>query len=622
MNKGYMGKILVVDMSRKTIEEESLPEQVTLKKYVGCVGLGMKILFDRIEPEVQPLDPENPLIFMTGPLTGTAVPSPTNWTVVTVNRNFPKAAGTSHSHGFWGVRLKSCGYDGIIIKGAAKKPCYLHVHEGGADLRDATQYWGLDTHDTEDAVKGALKDEHSSVACIGPAGEHMCRGACIANDRNHLASKGGTGAIMGSKKLKAIAVSRGTRKIAIHDREALKEVVRRWKENLPKAYFYSSKDGGITRKYLKVAERGIVAWKNMSAPGEMLKYGRNLVETAKASKVTGRYCYNCLIGCSYDIEIGSGPHKGYRATLTGGGEGTEGAAGLIGVEDGGTAFYLTDIYDRLGLDSSEPGSALALAYECYNRGLISKEDTDGLELEWGNWNAAVELLNKMIKREGFGKVLAEGPQKAAEIIGGDAPKYALHIKGTGYNLHDWRPYWQKLFAQIIATAGPCHHGTGVDGLTAEPDLGYHERQKPFFLEGIVDGVRKTQIKKIWTDCLGICDFVAIGLPKFAQFSAQALSCVTGWDFTPGEAESVGERVINLEKLFSIKRGFTIDDDLNVGQRVMEAPGEGPAKGRTLAPHLKDLLLEYYQAMGWDGEGVPRDETLKKLDLRVEDRGRA
>ena len=443
MNQGYMGKILRVNLANGKIKEESLPEEATLRKFVGCVGLGMKFLFDEVPPKVQPLDPENRLIFMTGPLTGTSVPSSSNWTVVTVNHSVPKAAATSHSHGIWGVRLKLQGYDGIIFQGAAKDPKFLYIHEGGVELRDAKKFWGLDTHDTEDAIKKDIGDKDASVACIGPAGENLCRGACIENDRNHLASKGGVGAVMGSKKLKGIAISRGKHKIAVADRSGLQKLVQAWKEKVPEGYFYSSKDGGITRKYIKIAERGMVAWKNMSCPEEGMKYGQSMVETGTRSKVTPRYCFNCSIGCAYDIEIGTGPHKGYTATLCGGGEGTEGAAGLIGVEEGGTAYYMTDLYDRLGFDSAEPGCAIGLAFECYNKGLISKKDTDGLELTWGNWKAAIELLHKMVKREGFGKILAEGPAKAAEIIGKDAPKYALHIKGTGYNLHDWRPMWQK-----------------------------------------------------------------------------------------------------------------------------------------------------------------------------------
>ncbi len=614
VNKGYMGKILRVDLTAGKIKEESLPEESILRKYIGCVGLGMKFLFDEVPPKIQPLDPENRLIFMTGPLTGTLAPSSSNWTVVTVNHSVSKAAATAHSHGIWGVRLKSHGYDGIIIQGAAKKPAYIYIHGGGAELRDATKFWGLDSHETEDAIAENLRDKAVSVACIGPAGENLCRGACICNDKNHLASKGGVGAVMGSKRLKAIAISRGEKRISLSDSEGLQRVVQAWNEKLPEGYSYSSKGGGITRKYNKLAERGIIAWKNMSCPGEMWKYGQSMVETAGLSKVTPRPCFNCPIGCSYDIGIGTGPQKGYTATLCGGGEGTEGAAGIIGVEDGGTAYYMTDVYDRLGFDSAEPGCAIGLAFECYNKGLISKKETDGLELTWGNWKAAIELLHKMIKREGFGKILAEGPAKAAEIIGKDAPKYALHIKGTGYNLHDWRPMWTKLFCQIIATAGPVHHGSGFDGLLTEPDLGYPTKQKPFYLEGIVDGARKTQMKKIWVDCLGICSFVAQGIPGFVRFGPDTLSCAVGWDFSAKEAELVGERVINLEKIFSVQRGFTIEDDLDVGPRVIEAPTEGPAKGMTFAPHLKKLVTEYYQAMGWDEKGIPTKETLRKLDL--------
>lgn len=290
MNKGYMGKILGVDLTKEKIGEENLPDESTLRKYVGCVGLGVKLLFDKVPRTVQPLDPQNCLIFMTGPLTGTHVPSSSNWTVVSLNHNFSKAAATAHSHGMWGVKLKLSGYDGIIVQGAAKKPVYLSINKGRAELRDATKFQGLDTHDTEDAIKEDLGDKKASVACIGPAGENLCRGACIANDKNHLAAKGGMGAVMGSKRLKAIAVSGGKHKIAVHDRESLERVVQAWKEKLPEAYFYSSKNGGITRKYVKLAERGVVAWKNMSCPEEMMKYGQNMVETARLSRVTPKYC--------------------------------------------------------------------------------------------------------------------------------------------------------------------------------------------------------------------------------------------------------------------------------------------------------------------------------------------
>ncbi len=614
MNKGYMGKILRVDLTKGKIEKENLPEESILRKYVGCVGLGMKYLFNEASPKIQPLDPENPLIFMTGPLTGTIVPSSSNWTVVTRNHSFSKAAATAHSHGVWGVWLKYCGFDGIIFQGAAKKAEYLYIHEGGAELRDATKFWGLDTHDTEEAIKKEIGEKDASVACIGPAGENLCRGACIENDMNHLAAKGGVGAVMGSKKLKAIAISKGKHEIPVSDPKGLQEVVKAWHKRIPEGFFWTLKGGGYSTHPDKIAELGVVAWKNMSRPGEMMKFGQTMAEASKLSKVTPRPCFRCPIGCSYDIEIAIGPKKGYKATLTGGGEGSEAAAALIGVEDKGVGYYMVDLYDRLGFDSSEPGCAISLAYECYNRGIISKEDTDGLELTWGNWKAAVELLHKMVKKEGFGKILAEGPAKAAEIIGKDAPKYALHIKGTGYCLHDWRPFWQKLFTQIIATAGPVHHGTGVDGLMAEPDLGYPTRQKPFYLEGIIDGVRKTQIKKLWIDCMGICDFVALGVPDFSKFGSESLSRVVGWDFSSQEADLVGERVINLEKMFSLQRGFTIEDDLNVGPRVIEAPTEGPAKGMTFAPHLKELIIEYYNAMGWDEKGVPTKETLKRLNL--------
>jgi aldehyde:ferredoxin oxidoreductase len=328
-------------------------------------------------------------------------------------------------------------------------------------------------------------------------------------------------------------------------------------------------------------------------------------------------CFHCPRGCTYATEITNGPYKGVVTTLAGGGENMEGAAGLVGVIEPGSNFYLTDLYDRLGLDSSTIGCAISLAFECYERGLISKKDTDGLELKWGNTDAVVKLLDKIIKREGFGAVLADGPKKAAERIGGDAPKYAVHIKGSGMNMHDWRSAWSVLLAQITAGAGPCWQGAGADAFSPEPDLGYTELSKdPVSAEGKAEAAWKTHCKKLLEDSLGICWFAAWGVPGVMDFERRAIAAAVGWnDFTVEEAYTLGHRVSTAQRLFNMKHGLTIENDLDVSPRLLDAPLAGLAAGKAFGDHLSELIKEYYTLAGWDPQtGKPLPETIKRLGL--------
>lgn len=615
---GYMGKILRVDLSKDVIEEERLPEESELRKYIGCVGLGMKYLYDEVKPNVQPLNPANRLIFMTGPLTGTIIPAASNWSIVTLNYNTGYTAGTAHSHGMWGAFLKFSGFDGIIVQGASKRPVSLHIKDGRAELRDASNIWGKDTHETEDLLMEEIGDKELSIACIGPAGENLCRGALISNDKNHCGAKGGVGAVMGSKKLKAIAIYGKKRSVTLaHPKEVL-DISLNWRSHIfefERNAAVRLKNGGITRSYHTLAEDCRLAGKNMTTTAFGVEYAKNFEELASLSLIRPKACFACPIACAYDITIGGeGPYRGQKFTMGGGGENTEGAAAMIGVLDAGAAFWLTDLYDKLGFDAGT-GCAISFAYECYEKGILTKKDTDGLELKWGNAEAAATLLKKMIKQEGFGKVLAQGPKKAAEIIGGEAPKFAVHVKGTGWNVHDWRVSWQVVLGQAVAGAGPCHQGLGADVVVKEPDIGYEKLSTPFDPKETPKAVVKTQIKKLWEDCIGICWFVALGVPGVTEFSHKALSATVGWDFTLEEALSVGERVINLQRLFNMKRGLSFSHDIDVSPRILEAPPDGKAKGRPIGPHLEKMVKTYYGLMGWDKkDGRPLRKTLKRLGL--------
>lgn len=617
---GYVGRVLRVNLSRKTFREEPLPDEGVLRKYVGGLGLGLRMLYAEVPPSVKPLDPENKLFFMTGPLTGTAVPSSTNYTVVTLSYDTEGLTlASSHSHGFWAARLKFAGFDGLIIEGVSEKPVYLWIENGKAELRDASNYWGKDTHDTEDLIAAEIGKPGISVACIGPAGENMVASGCIENDKHHTAAKGGTGSIMGSKKLKAIAV-RGTGKVPLADAERLRTVARKWRKNLflgnPSAAV-CVRNAGILRNYF-LPEASLLAAKNLTEP-DLIAYAEDMRKAAERFEVKPKACLGCPIACHYEVRITDGPAKGYVATLAGGGENTEGAAAMAGIFEPGTVWMMTDIHDRLGLDSSTPGCTLGLVFECFEKGILTKKDTGGLELTWGNHEAAIKLLNMMVKREGFGNVIADGPRRAAERIGRGAEKLVVHVKGTGYNLHDWRAAWSTLLGQLVAGAGPVWQAPGFDSCQAEPDLGHPALcTDTTSTQGKADDVRVTQIKKIWdSDCLGLCWFGTWGVPEVTYLAPDALEAATGWKgFTREEGFAVGERVINLQRLFNMTRGLTIADDLDVGPRLLEAPLKGAAKGKSIAPYMRLMVEEYYERMGWERRtGKPSAQVFEKLGMK-------
>ncbi|RMF83248.1 MAG: hypothetical protein D6736_21915 [Nitrospinota bacterium] len=625
MTGGYMGKLLRVDLTSQTWTTAPLPEEAVLRQYIGGIGLGMRILLEETSPSVKATDPEAPLLLMTGPLSGTAAPSSANLAVISLNYDTPFAVATGHSHGYWAAYLKHAGYDGIVVTGRSERPVYLWVDDDRVEIRDASHLWGQDTRETERLIKRELGDEEKiSVACIGPAGEAMLHGASIKNDRNHGAAKGSVGAVMGSKRLKAVAV-RGTGEVPLAERSRFLEVCNRWQEAImadpapgegaPSVGKLLS-EAGIMRGYTYVGESHMLAGKNLTDPLWGERYARRMVEAAQNWTITPKESYNCTIKCAYDCRITTGPFAGFTASLCGGGENIEGAAAMIGVEDPGAAVALTDYFDAKGIDSSVAGSLLGMAYELYNKGVLTREETDGLDLSWGNYEAAMTLLDQMCSGEGFGgRVLRRGLKEAAQLIGRGAETCVLHIRGGGINMHDWRPAWSVLLGQIVAGAGVCWQGPGVDAWTTEPDLGYTEFAPGTIPEGKAEAVAKTQIKKLWEDTLGVCWFACWGVKGVLDYASQAIALATGWtDFDREEALTVGERMVNLQRVIAVQRGFTPADEFDISPRLLEAPAAGKAAGRSIQPYLEQMVKEYYRLMGWDETGRPTAATLERLGL--------
>lgn len=611
MISGYMGKILNVDLTTGKITDTDLPHEDVLRKYIGGFGLGIRMLYDMLPPGYSPLDPENPMILLNGPLTGLRLPAANNLTLTTKNADTEFTAGRSHTHGFLGPKLKFAGYDGLIVTGASEKPVYLWVRDGKAEIRDASKLWGKDTHETEDLVKKEVKESGASVAAIGPAGENLCAGALIANDRNHSFSHSGVGTVMGSKKLKAIAIFARERAIPVESKEKLGDIDKRWKGLLDSEWSIKRVlgKGGIARNDYELIQKTLgVSGYNWQK--QIPEFGKGMSQ----HKITSRPCWSCPIGCAYDVEIVSGPHKGYVATLSGGGEAPESVAGLLGITEPGTIFYLTDLYDRLGIEASTGGCTLAMTFEAYEKGLLTRDDTDGLALKWGDAEVAEKLIRKYASREGFGNLLALGLRRAAEMIGGEAPNFTIHVKGGGIPLHDWRPVWGKLLGVITSScSGQAAHG--ADSSRAEPDAGYPERTPGQTRTGKAMEVLRTGPHKWYQDSIGVCWFATVSIEGMAGLVAEAISAVTGWDYSREELLKAGERIGHLERAFNIRHGLTPEDDYDAPQRMLEAPTDGPGKGRALGPYLRGMINEYYALMGWDERtGKPLKNVLERYGL--------
>ena len=366
-------------------------------------------------------------------------------------------------------------------------------------------------------------------------------------------------------------------------------------------------DGGCITTYDKYTAGWKAAVKNFSDPEFQIEWGQEIMDTLRVSQVIPRPCFNCPIGCAQDIVIGKGPYKGYRSTCGGGLENYEGIGGHIGVKDGGTVLYLTDLADRLGVEASSIGQPIALLYECYEKGIIDREFTDGLELKWGDADAAIILMNKMIKREGIGKLLAEGLGKVAQAIGHGTDQFLGSYKGLAFS-HDDRCSWEKLLARSVADSPGCIEGLGVEP-QPEPDIGWKESPPPYDRERTPVTVYLTKKVNRWWNCLGICLFSVWSMEGAVNYyTPKALSLAVGWDFNKDEALLVAERVINLMHIFNLRRGLTIEDDLDIGPRLLVFPS-GPIKTDRLDLTLREWSRITTSLWGGTQKQVYRLRTL-------------
>jgi aldehyde:ferredoxin oxidoreductase len=596
----YQGTILRVNLTAGDMKTSPISDEMT-RKYIGGRGLSAKILYDEVDPTIDAYSPANKLIFAAGPLSGTRAPTGGRYEVSCKSPLTGTITG-ANSGGEWAAYLRRAGIEVIVFEGKAKKPVYLQITDGKAELKPAEKLWGLDTHKTTDTLQRDLGKEYR-VACIGPAGEKLVKISCVINDKHRAAGRGGTGAVMGSKNLKAIAV-KGNKKIEVFDEEAFNKA---HDDALKKI-----KESGVTGQGLPkygtavlvniINGSGVLPTRNYQT-GVFAEADKVSGETMEKTILTKRAaCFSCPIGCGRVTDIKTGKYKSA-------GEGPEyetiwSFGPDCGVSDLAPISKANYLCNELGIDTISMGSTIACAMELYQRGKLKKDKT-GKELKWGDGDAIVELTEKTAKREGLGNDLAEGSLRLAQKYG--APELSMSVKGEEMPAYDPRGIQGHGLHYASNNTG----GNHVRGYMISPEiLGVPQKLDPLVTEGKETWCKLLQDLTAVIDSSGMCLFTsfALGAPEYASL----LSSGTGFDFTPDEILATGERIWNIERLFNIKAGITSKQDTLPPRLLKEPMPEGPAKGFVVM--LDKMLPNYYKARGWDANGVPTKERLRKLGI--------
>jgi aldehyde:ferredoxin oxidoreductase len=580
------------------------------KKYIGGIGLGMYLLIENSQPGIDPFSPDNPLILATGPLSGTIAPTGGNGHAFVSKSPLTNGLGEAKSHGFFGAELKRAGYDAVIFEKRAEKPVYVWIDDDSIQLLDAKHLLGKSPQDTEDIIKEDLGDYYIRVAAIGLAGEKLSRVACIINDKTRAAGRTGMGAVMGSKNLKAIAV-RGTKDVTVAKLDEFIEFVKMLHERMKGPATVKYRTLGTPLNVLVHNSLGALPTRNFTNAvfeGAELVSGEYLNERFVA-KIDG--CSSCAMRCEHLAAVSEGPYKGTVTRVEY--EPLWAFGPHCGVDRLDAIIKAMDLCNYYGLDSLSTGNIVGFAMDCYEHGILTKEDTEGLELEFGNAEAMIEIVHKIGKREGLGDILAEGVKRAAEKIGKGAEKYANHIKGLEMTGYDIRGLKTAAIGYAVSFRGADHnrHGAYAIDLKGTVDRFKVEKGRSKYVIDIED------LYAI-IDSLIVCKFSRGVYYKEFEDLAKYYSLVTGIEVTPNELRKAGERINNLGRLFNIREGFTRKDD-HLPPKVMSTPipDNTVSKGSYITQKELDFMLDdYYEHRGWTKEGVPTLEKLK--DLGMED----
>jgi aldehyde:ferredoxin oxidoreductase len=603
---GYAGKVLIVDLNTGKTRVDPLKMDYA-KKYVGGIGLGMRLWLDYSKKGVDPLSPDNPLILAIGPISGTIFPTAGNGHAFVAKSPATLGIGEAVAHGTFGSELKRAGYDAIILEGKAEKPVYLWIDDDSIQLLDAAHLIGKSPSETEEIIKDDLGDYYVRIASIGPAGEKLSKIACIINEKTRAAGRTGMGAVMGSKNLKAIAV-RGTSDIVPAKPDEFMEMVKEFHERMK---------GPATRKYrtLGTPENVLVHNALYCMPTrnynnahfeEAEKVSGELVNEKFVAKIIG--CSSCAMRCEHEVVVPEGPYKGTMTRIE---YETLWAMGpYCGINRLDTIMKGMELANYYGMDAISAGVIVGFTMDCYENGILSKKDLDGIEANFGNSEALLQILEKMGKREGIGDILADGVRIAAEKIGKGAEKLAQHIKGLEVTGYDLRCLKTAALGFAVSFRGADHNRHGAYAFDVKGKVDRLKAEK-----GRGKMVRDMENLYALIDSFIVCKFSRGTYYKGLADMAKLYNLVTGIEMTAEELDKSGARINTVARLINIREGLgRKDDTLPWKVMNMPIPDEGPVKGAVVTQKELDLLLDdYYSSRGWTLEGVPTVDTLEELD---------
>jgi aldehyde:ferredoxin oxidoreductase len=618
---GITAKLLHVDLTSRQTRTEELPEAL-VRKYLGGGSLAAYILLRDMAAGVDPLGPDNVLVFMTSVINGLSLSGSNRYTAA-AKSPLTGGYGESEAGGWWGPELRAAGWDGVVIRGASPTPVYLWIKDDRVEIRDASAYWGQLSGEVQDGLEQELGDKRIRVLQTGVSGERGVKFAALVNQLKHFHGRCGLGAVMGAKKLKAVVV-RGSKPPIAMDKDKAKASLVWFREHYDrgKDRFHQL---GSASGVLALDASGILPTRNFrdgSFEGAKDISGQKMRDTILVNRGT---CYACAVACKREVEVKS---LGVSPRFGGPEYETLAATGsLCGINDLEKLALINQLYAQYVLDSISTGAVIAFAMECYEHGIITREMAGGLDLRWGNADAAVTLVHQIGRREGIGRLLGEGVKRAAKELGKGAEAFALHVKGQELPMHDPRGKKGLSLAYALSPTGADHMEAPHDPLYA----GFHPQGHPLGPLGLIEPLDPLTLdakkvraffvtQQIWSfyNSIGMCDFVgaplnALELQPFVDY----VNAVTGWNMSLFELMKVGERANTLARLFNAREGFTPADDV-LPQRLHEGIGNGVLKGSRIDP--QEFLAArqvYYQMAGWDPT-TGRPTAAKLAELNVEE----
>jgi aldehyde:ferredoxin oxidoreductase len=602
---GYKGKLLHVDLTRQSFRAISLPEEI-LEKYIGGRGLGAKLYWDLIPSDIDPLGQENIFMVLSGPLSGTMAPGVGKHLLVTKS---PTTGGwlESYSSGRIAPEIKFAGFDGLLITGKAKNPVCLLIQDEAVEFRDAANLWGQGSFSTERYAKDHFHRD-CGVLSIGPAGENLLKFACVGSEFFRKAGRGGAGAVMGSKNLKLIAV-KGSGGVPCADIQAVYDLVLKHYQKFRLSPVGSARHRYGTPLTLNITnEAGMLPTRNFSRGQYERALGKIDKDGVEALTVSDRACYACFMSCSKRTRVDAGPYKGLEL------EGPEyETLALMGPNL--EVHYLPAIMkanrlcDDLGMDTISAGVSIGFAMECFERGILTEKDTGGLKLRFGNYEAALELLELMAYRKGFGAFCAQGVEEMAKTLGRNTEDFAMHCKGMEMPGYDPRAAWGASLTYAVTPRGACHRRAWP------PSKEVLGEAYPFTTEGKAELIRELMNENCVMHSLIVCDMGGKFIPLTVQDFTDYLNAVTGSKYSTGEMFERAEMIETLIRRVNIREGIGSDKDVLPKRILEESHPEGPTKGRIIGTENFLRMREaYYLIRGWDRSGVPTPETVHKYGL--------